>query len=279
MASNVNRLRELIKSDKPTLATRVFNTWPVMTETVGATGFYDYMEFSAEYAPFDQYDLENIARAAELHGMGSIIKVDYANRAYVSQKAICSGFQGILWTDHKTAKDVEATIQMVMSDSLQDEGQFGIPTRRLIGNLQGMKQMDFVQVCRDVVKLFMIEKKAAAENIEDICSVDGVDMIQFGPSDFSMNSGFNFVDHMAEVREIEAMCIKTAIKHGVRPRAELMSADADTFKKYLDMGVKDFCVGGEVWSASARWNRDGKSFRDVISGKEVEAAGKGPAHY
>ncbi|MCL1830299.1 MAG: aldolase/citrate lyase family protein [Oscillospiraceae bacterium] len=278
MASNVNRLRELINSDNPTLATRVFNTWPVITEAVGATGFYDYIEFSAEYAPFDQYDLENIARAAELHSLGSIIKVDYANRAYVSQKAICSGFQGILWTDHKTAEDVEATIKMVLSDSLQDGGQFGIPTRRLIGNIQGMRQMDFVDICRDVVKLFMIEKKAAFENIEEICSVDGVDMIQFGPSDFSMNSGFNFMDHMAEVREAEAKCIEVAIKHGVRPRAELMGADADTFKKYLDMGVKDFCVGGELWSAAAKWRNDGKAFRDFLEGNEIEAV-KGPAHY
>ena len=279
MASNVNKLRELIKADKPSLATRVFNTWPVMTEVVGASGFYDYIEFSAEYAPFDQYDLENIVRAAELHGMGSIIKVDYANRAYVSQKAISSGFQGILWTDHKTAEDVAATINMVMSDSAQDGGQFGIPSRRLIGNIQGMKQMDFVQICRDVVKLFMIEKKEAADNIEEICSVEGVDMIQFGPSDFSMNSGFNFADHMIEVREVEEKCIKAAIKHGVRPRAELMGADVETFKKYIDLGVKDFCVGGEVWSAAARWNSDGKIFREVIAGNDVDTDSKGPAHY
>lgn len=279
MASNVNTIRELIKAGKMTLATRVFNTWPVMTEVVGASGFYDYIEFSAEYAPFDQYDLENIARAAELHKMGSIIKVDYANRAYVAQKAISSGFQGILFTDHKTAADVEGTIKMILSDSLQDDGQFGYPARRLIGNIQGMKQMDFVQICRDVVKLFMIEKKAAAENIEEICSVDGVDMIQFGPSDFSMSSGFNFADHADEVREIEVKCIKAAIKHGVRPRAELMGADADTFKKYLDLGVKDFCVGGEVWSAAAKWGKDGKTFRDVIAGKDVAAGGKVASHY
>ena len=279
MTSNVNRLRELIKAGKPTLATRVFNTWSVMTEVVGATGFYDYIEFSAEYAPFDQYALENIARAAELHEMGSIIKVDYANRAYISQKAISSGFQGILWTDHKTADDVAATINIVMSASAQDDGQFGIPSRRLIGNIQGMNQMDFVRICRDVVKLFMIEKKAAVENIEDICSVDGIDMIQFGPLDFSMNSGFNFADHMSEVREVEAKCIKAALKHGVRPRVELRSANTDAIKKYIDMGVKDFCVGGEVWSAADIWNRNGKTFKNFINGKEIAEIDKEPTHY
>lgn len=264
MASNVNKLREALNSGEITLATRVFSTWPYMTEVVGASGHYNYIEFSAEYAPFDQFDLENICVAAELHGMGSIIKTDYANRAYVSQKAICSGFQGILWTDHKTAKDVEATINMIMSDSLQDGGQFGIPTRRLVGMIQGMKQMDFVQRCRDTVKLFMIEKKDAADNIEDICSVDGVDMIQFGPSDFSMNSGFNFVDHMEEVREVEKKCIKAAIKHGVRPRAELMMTNPDMVKMYLDLGVKDFCVGGELWSSAGNWANNGKISRQII---------------
>ena len=264
MASNTNKLREILNSGKITLATRVFSTWPIMVETVGATGLYDYFEFSAEYAPFDQYDLENLCIAAELHGLGSIIKTDYANRAYVAQKAICSGFQGILWTDHKTAKDVEETIATIMSDSFQDKGQFGIPTRRLVGNIQGMSQMDFVERCRDTVKLFMIEKKDAADNIEDICSVDGVDMIQFGPSDFSMSSGFNFRDHMSEVREVEAKCIKAAIKHGVRPRAELMACDTDTVKKYLDFGVKDFCIGGELWNSAQIWSANGKVSREII---------------
>ena len=264
MASNVNKLREVLNSGKITLATRVFSTWPIMVEAVGVNGFYDYFEFSAEYAPFDQYDLENLCVAAELHGLGSIIKTDYANRAYVAQKAICSGFQGILWTDHKTGADVEATINTIMSDSLQDSGQFGIPSRRLVGNIQGMSQMDFVQRCRDTVKLFMIEKKDAADNIEDICSVDGIDMIQFGPSDFSMNSGFNFRDHMDEVREVEKKCIEVALKHGVRPRAELMAANPDMIKNYLDLGVRDFCIGGELWSSAGKWSADGKASRDIL---------------
>ena len=264
MASNANKLREVLNSGKITLATRVFSTWPIMVESVGVNGYYDYIEFSAEYAPFDQHNLENLCIAAELHGLGSIIKTDYANRQYVAQKAICSGFQGILWTDHKTAADVEETIKHIMSDSLQDKGYFGIPSRRLVGNIQGMKQMDFVQRCRDTVKLFMIEKKDAADNIEDICAVDGVDMIQFGPSDFSMNSGFNFMDHMDEVREAEVKCIKAALKYGVRPRAELMAVNPDMIKKYLDLGVRDFCIGGELWNTSAKWGADGKASREIL---------------
>ena len=35
----------------------------------------------------------------------------------------------------------------------------------------------------------MIEKQEAVENVEEICSVPGVDMLQFGPSDYCMSRG------------------------------------------------------------------------------------------
>lgn len=38
-------------------------------KTIGATGTFDYVEFVAEYAPYDFTDLPNMARAAELNDM------------------------------------------------------------------------------------------------------------------------------------------------------------------------------------------------------------------
>ena len=43
----------------------------------------------------------------------------------------------------------------------------------------------------DSVRIFMIEKKEAVDSIEEICRIPGVDMIQFGPSDYSMSCGHN----------------------------------------------------------------------------------------
>ena len=45
-----NRLRQLLNEGKPTFATRVHSTWPTMTELVGRSGQFDYVEFLAEYA-------------------------------------------------------------------------------------------------------------------------------------------------------------------------------------------------------------------------------------
>ena len=75
-----NKLRRILREGKTSVATRLWSTWPLYTESLGATGNFDYMEFVAEYAPFTQADLENMARAAELYEMGSMIKVDFQNR-------------------------------------------------------------------------------------------------------------------------------------------------------------------------------------------------------
>jgi 4-hydroxy-2-oxoheptanedioate aldolase len=46
---------------KPTLGTRLHNSWPSVVEVIGHTGMFDYVEFLAEYAPYDAFTLENFA--------------------------------------------------------------------------------------------------------------------------------------------------------------------------------------------------------------------------
>ncbi len=56
-----NKIRELLNEGKPTLGTHVHSTWPSVIEAVGHTGLYDYVEFVAEYVPYDMNDLDNLA--------------------------------------------------------------------------------------------------------------------------------------------------------------------------------------------------------------------------
>ncbi len=101
-----NKIRQMLRDGKVTTSTRVWSTWPFYTEAIGETGNFSYVEFVGEYAPFTQLDLENICRAAELHDMGSMMKVDFQGRKYIAQKAVAAGFQAILFADHHTADEV-----------------------------------------------------------------------------------------------------------------------------------------------------------------------------
>jgi len=256
-----NKMRYLLDHNSPSIGTRVWSSWPYITEAVASSGNFDYIEFVAEYAPFSHYDLENICRAAELHNISTMIKVDFQNRAYVAQKAMASGFQSVLLTDHKTADEVKESIHLIRPDTPEDGGRFGYPNRRWIGFRPKNRQMDYAKMVRETVVAIMIEKTEAMDNIEIICSVPGVDMVQFGPSDYSMSRGWNAAEHVNEYKAAEREMIKVALRNGVQPRCEIFTAEEA--KYYIDLGVKHFCIGDEMRICMTYWSSVGGEMRKL----------------
>jgi len=94
----------------------------------------------------------------------------------------------------------------------------------------------------------MMEKKSLYDHIEDVMNVDGVDMIQFGPCDFAMTLGLWGQTSHAKVREAEEKTVKMALKYDKHPRGEVDSIDGfeQEVQRYVDLGVRDFCVGTDV---------------------------------
>ena len=90
-----NKLRELLKANKPTLSTHIHTTWPSVVEAIGHTALYDCVEFVGEYGPFDLHDLDNLAQAADIYNMSMQLKVDQEPRGFLAQRAIGSGFHSI----------------------------------------------------------------------------------------------------------------------------------------------------------------------------------------
>ena len=247
-----NRLRSLLDAGKGSVSTRIWSPWATMMEAAASTGLFDYLEFVAEYSPYDLMLLENMARACELHDTGSMIKVDFQNRFYVAQKAMAAGFQAILFTDHKTADEVKESIYMTMPDSEGFGGRFGFPNNRWIGFTGYQPQLDYAEMVRKTVRIFMVEKGETMKNIEEICKVPGVDMLQFGPSDFSLSNGWNRADHMDDCRKAEEEMIRIALDAGVQPRCEIYTLEEAEY--YKELGVRHFSIGDELRIMKNYWN-------------------------
>ncbi len=238
-----NKLRTLLNEDKPTLGTRVQATWPSIIEVIGHTGMFDYVEFVAEYGPYDLHDLDNLARAGDLYEMSMMIKVDLEPNRFVAQRAVGSGFGSVLFADCHSVDEARRAISTVRPDTPEDKGQFGVGTRRhaYMGYGGGL---DYVQALRDVVVVLMIEKKGAVEQLEEILSLPGLDMIQWGGADYSMSIGMAGQRSDPKIKATEKRVIETALKLGVPPRAEINTPD--DAKYYLDLGVRHFNLGTDI---------------------------------
>ena len=255
-----NRLRTLLREGKPTLGTRVQSSWPTITEIVGRSQYFDYVEFLAEYAPYDLYALDNLARAVELYpNFTGLIKMERSAQSHLAVRAMAAGIQNLLFTDVRTAEDAQECIRIAKPEVPGSIGTHGNDAgRAAVGG-----PIELVKRYEESVILLMIEKKGAVENLESILAVKGVDMVQFGPTDYGMSIGLAGQRNHPAVVEAYEHTIKTAIKMGVRPRAEISSlADADYF---LNLGVKDFNLSTDTAILAAFYRDQGSALRQLLT--------------
>lgn len=242
-----NKLREMLKEGRPTLGTRLLSVWPGMVEIVGHTGIFDYVEYLGEFSSWDLHDLENFSRAVELFDMSSMIKVDQNCRAFIAQRALGSGIQNILFTDIRTVEEAKECVRIVRAETPEKGGVNGAANRRNVGYYLEAGSLEYVKAMDKAVVALMIEKKEAVDNLEEILSVKGIDMVQFGPGDYSLSLGYPGQRNHPKVKEAVLKTIKTALKKGIRPRVEIGSIDykLEDLHKYIELGVKDFSLPSE----------------------------------
>lgn len=123
----------------------------------GHCGQIDYVEFTAEYAPFDLYDLDNLARASELFDMSTMIKVDQSAQTFMAQRALGAGIQNVLFTDIRTVEDVKRCVRTVRAE-VPGGGINSSALRRNVGYHLIPGSPEYVKAMEDSLVAIMIEK-------------------------------------------------------------------------------------------------------------------------
>jgi len=226
---------------------------------VGDTGQFDYAEFGSQYGAWDLHDLDNICRAAELTGLSTMIKIDRNPKDWLAQRAIAAGFQSILFADITSVEEARECVRAV---KLPPEGVNGFMGTR------GVRPDDYVKHVDEIVIAIMVEKKSLMDNLEEALAIDGIDMVQFGPTDYGLSlrtpgKPYRQADYWERIRADQDKAYQMALDAGVRPRAECGSAEECQY--HIDRGICDFCIGWDT-SMVADWcKRNGKKLRGMPS--------------
>jgi len=167
-----------------------------------------------------------------------MIKVEEQSRGYIATRGIGCRHQNALFADIRTADDVRESVRFVRPETPEAGGRHGAASRRI--NV-GSNVVEWVKAMNDAVLAFMIEKKSAVDNLEEILSVKGSIWYSSDPANYSVSIGKPGQGSLPEVVEAHHKMIKMAIKMGVRPRVEINGPE--DAKPYLEMGVRDFAMG------------------------------------
>ena len=259
-----NKLRQLLNEGKPTIGTHVICPWPGIVEIIGHSHAFDYIEYVGEYSSFSLEQLDNFGRAIDLFpDMSSMMKVEEQTRGFIAQRSIDSGIQNVLFTDCRSADEVRECVRLVRSETPEAGGIHGCGMRRNVGYVLEGGSKAWTDAMNEVVIAIMIEKKGAIENLEEILSVEGLDMVQFGPSDYSISIGLPGQGGHEQVQKAHRLMIEKALGMGVHPRVEIGSFEQA--KPYLEMGVRHFCIGWDISTIFAWCKQQGAGMRELLA--------------
>ncbi len=258
-----NTFRQALAAGKPTIATHFLFADPDIPELIGDIGLFDYAEFGAEYSVLDMRLLYHLARAGQCGNLPLMIKVDQESQGFWAQAALGAGFKSVLFTDIRTADDIVTCRRTIRPDTPGADGMMGVKIRRPA--LSAYAPDGYIEDLESVVFAVMLEKNAAVEDIDAVLTAardKGVDLVQWGPADYGFSRGEPHLMFSAAIRPAEERVIAKCIEYGVAPRIEI--AEVDQAKRYIDLGVRHFCIGWDRFILQASFRTLGEGMRKLV---------------
>lgn len=206
-------LKRRLKEGEVALGTWVTINHPDVTDILSELPF-DWLVFDMEHAPIDVGDLEVLAMP--LHGteIAPIARVPW-NDMVVIKRVLDVGMQGVLVPWVNSRGEAEAA---VAAARYPPRGVRGVGPRRCT-RFGSRPFLDYYERFEkeELVVLIQVETAKALENLEDILSVEGIDVAYIGPMDLSVNLGIPAQFGHPKFKSAVEKVRKTCEKYGVTP--------------------------------------------------------------
>jgi len=156
-----------------------------LAEHVAMQG-WDFLVFDGEHGSLEPRDMEDLARASELHGVTPIARVT-TNQPHVILRYLDAGAHGVQVPWVNTAAEVE---QVVTAAKYEPRGQRGLAGSRQGGWGNTESLSDFTaRANKETLVVIHIETSEAVAVVEEYTLIDGVDVLFIGPTDLSHSLG------------------------------------------------------------------------------------------
>ena len=193
-----------------------------------------------------------------------LIKPDLEAQGFWAQAALGAGFKGVLFTDIRGPRDVDECYRVIRPDHPGKNGAMGVKLRRPA--LASYDTASYLEDLQSMVFAVMIEKNVAVESLDEVLAQareKGVDLVQWGPADFTFSRGVTRLP-AEEIRSIEERVIAKSLEYGLRPRAEIGAVEQA--QRYLDLGVRDFCIGWDRFVLRGALQQIGEGMAKLLDG-------------
>jgi 4-hydroxy-2-oxoheptanedioate aldolase len=258
-----NRVRQLWQEGKPAIGGWLSIPSSFSAEVMAHQGF-DWLCIDMQHGLVDYSDAVPMLQAVSTTDTVPIVRVPW-NDPWQIMKALDAGAYGVIVPLINTRADAEAAVAACRypPSGIRSSG----PTRAVYYG-----GGDYLQHANDEVLCFcMIETRQGIDNLEEICSVPGLDLVYIGPADLSLALGLPpradvdvplHLETVAHIRE-------TAHRHGIR--AGMHCASAEFAAKKATEGFDVVMVTSDVSCLARESGAQIGRMRQLASGVSVAA--------
>ena len=158
---------------------------PTVVEAAALAGF-DFVILDMEHGPLSVESIQNLARAAEAKGIEVVVRVTENKPANIL-RVLDVGVHSIQVPQVSTKEDAQ---EVVKSSYFHPKGERGMCRYvRAADYTNTDKQTYFSSAESDTLTIVHIEGLVGIENLAEIISINGIDVIFLGPYDLSQSCG------------------------------------------------------------------------------------------
>lgn len=203
-----NKVKWMLKDGEKTIGAWLQLASPISAEIFGKAGF-DWVMIDMEHGPGDIMTLSSQLQALAPYGVVPLARAPW-NDFVTIKRMLDVGLYGILIPYVSTKEEAE---QAVRACKYPLEGMRGVAPSPRAGGF-GMNGTNYLRNANDqILVMVQIETPEGVANIEEICSVNGLDGIFVGPMDLSCSMGHFANPSAPQVQEaihkIEAVTMKS----------------------------------------------------------------------
>lgn len=231
----MNAVRDLLKSGKTVVGTAGSIH---IDNTVLADAGFDFLLFDTQHTPVEVKQLNPALQSIRGKKAAPIIRVS-DNRPDLICFALDAGARGIIVPMVNTKAEAEAMVRACQYSPLGDRSNSGV--RGEWGEPKENYRDYLDMVNEELLIIPMIETQQAIDNLDEILSVPGIDVLLVGPSDLSIELKVP-LDYESDTYQRGLEKIATACKnHGVVPGMYFIPPPL-TPNFFVDKGFKFFTV-------------------------------------
>jgi len=227
-----NHLKEALQDGKVVFGPFLKFTDPAAVEIMGFAGF-DFVIIDTEHGPISIETAQNMIRAAESVNITPIIRVVNNDEAFIL-RALDIGAQGVEIPQINSKSDA---VRAVKSVKYSPQGERGVCRYVRAANYSSMDKFKYFESAnKETMIIAHIEGVGGINNLDEILSVSGIDVIFIGPYDLSQSLGITGeVNHplvTEKMKKVILKCKENKVAVGT------FADDVEIAKSWISLGVQ-----------------------------------------